>query len=95
MIAGLIAAIGGLLAYVLFLIKKKNSAEAINENFETKKQINDLEKQKLPDPGKETREAIKKQFEDENNVPKSAEELANLFTDMFNNKGGKSDGDKG
>lgn len=77
--------IGGLIALLGYNVVKRRSAEALNENLDTKNQINDISAEQAKNDGLLKSEEQKRQeLEDQANKDKAAPTDPQALADFFN-----------
>lgn len=90
-----IAGFAGLLGWGLFQRSKKNSAQALNSNLETKEKMLELDKQKKPDTGEEDRKAVLEAIERDIKEVKNAKDLEAWYRNYFNDVNNTDDDGSG
>ena len=81
---GLIAALIIAVGFAYYQYKKRQSAEALNDNLETKEKVNDIQKDidkndALINAEKEKREELERKAEEEKNKDVSKDDLLDFF----------------
>jgi hypothetical protein len=83
LIVGLIGAVVTLAGYSWFQKSKRKSAEALNDNLETKEKLVELDKSKQVDSGTEERNSIKETLNEALKGKVDEKALTDFFTDYF------------
>lgn len=78
----LVIAAAGFIGYVLYLKRKKDVAEALNQNIDEKKTLVSLDQQKETDHGQAERQAIEAYVREKEKEQLSDEDLKNFFNNL-------------
>ena len=85
LVTGLVTLVGILFAYVLYLNNKKNNAEALNSNLETKEKVQDVQKDIDKNEAKiEAEEQKRKEIQDKADEEKNKDVSKDELLDFFN-----------